>query len=299
MTNDILDIIIPVYNEEKFIKECLDSLIPQINNSINVYIINDGSTDNTLNIATQYLSKNIHVISIENQGLASARNCGICSSRGEYIMFVDGDDWIDENALYDILNLITIKNPDILVGLIEGFDTENSGRTYKDPMVKNLSNYMVDTRFLIDNNYKIAPATKYIVKREFINKIKIKFVNILHEDQLWSPIILTSTENIFLYNKYFYKYRLQKSSLSTNISMDLFIDYLFIIDKLYSRSKKTDNNNAFFLMRRCAYLVDKIIFNLDYLNIEAQSKFKIILKNRLKMKEEIFQYCLAPISKII
>ncbi|MBQ3035419.1 MAG: glycosyltransferase, partial [Lachnospiraceae bacterium] len=95
--SDLITIIVPVYNGEKYIQKCLDSILQQTYDNYEILIVNDGSTDETLKIATQYEQKyeNIRIVTKENQGLPQARKTGVENANGSYIGFVDVDDWID------------------------------------------------------------------------------------------------------------------------------------------------------------------------------------------------------------
>ena len=97
----LISIIVPVYNAEKTIKKCIDSILAQTYRNFELILINDGSRDSSLNILKEYenTDERIVVISQENSGVSVARNKGIDSARGDYIIFVDSDDYISENAL--------------------------------------------------------------------------------------------------------------------------------------------------------------------------------------------------------
>lgn len=108
MNNPRVSIIVPIYNVEKYLARCLDSLVNQTFNDIEIIAINDGSTDNSLNILNDYAKrdKRIKVINKKNEGLSNARNTGILQCNGEYVMFVDSDDWIDKNMVAEMYNQI-------------------------------------------------------------------------------------------------------------------------------------------------------------------------------------------------
>lgn len=99
MVNPEISIIIPVYNPGKFINKCLNSIIHQTFKNIEILCIDDGSTDNSLNILKEFQKndKRIRIFSQENLGAAASRNLGIENSKGNYILFVDADDWIEED----------------------------------------------------------------------------------------------------------------------------------------------------------------------------------------------------------
>lgn len=101
MQNKFVDVIIPVYNQEKYLNRCLDSILPQVDDSITVVLVNDGSTDGSLEICLEYEKKheNVKVVDKTNGGLASARNAGIDASCSEFIVFIDSDDYVADDYI--------------------------------------------------------------------------------------------------------------------------------------------------------------------------------------------------------
>ena len=111
-------IIVPVYNVEKYLGKCLNSLVNQKNDNYEIIIVNDGSTDNSQKIIDVYEKKYPKLIKSfekENGGLSSARNYGIDNSNGKYLLFVDSDDYVSDNYLEVLDDSVNINNPDILV----------------------------------------------------------------------------------------------------------------------------------------------------------------------------------------
>ena len=113
-----LSIIVPVYNVADYLAKCLDSLLAQDlpQNEYEIIVVNDGSTDNSGEIAQQYADKyaNITLINQGNQGLSGARNTGIKCAKGDYIQFVDSDDYLEENVLGGLLKQVEKDNLDVL-----------------------------------------------------------------------------------------------------------------------------------------------------------------------------------------
>lgn len=111
-----LSVIVPVFNAEKYLERCLDSIMNQSGN-FEVIAINDGSTDKSLEILQQYAKKysNMHIINQNNQGVSASRNKGLELAKGKYIIFVDSDDWLEENAFKVILEQLKQDSPDILL----------------------------------------------------------------------------------------------------------------------------------------------------------------------------------------
>lgn len=109
-----ISVIVPVYNVEKYLKQCLDSIVNQTYKNLEIIIVNDGTKDNSMKIVENYLQDNrIKVINKENGGLASARNSGLEKVTGKYISFIDSDDWIELNMYEELVS--QINDEDILI----------------------------------------------------------------------------------------------------------------------------------------------------------------------------------------
>lgn len=117
MDNNLVSIIIPVYNLEDYIKKCMDSIISQTINNIEILIIDDGSTDSTLEIIEEYCQKDVRfkLLKSDHQGTASARKLGIEFAHGDFLTFVDGDDWLEYDAIENMLNSFQNSCCDIVV----------------------------------------------------------------------------------------------------------------------------------------------------------------------------------------
>ena len=105
---ELISVIVPIYNVEKYLRTCLNSLLEQTYENFEVLMINDGSTDSSATICQEYAERDSRFVYFEkeNGGLASARNFGIDHSKGMYISFIDSDDWVVETYLLDLYNAI-------------------------------------------------------------------------------------------------------------------------------------------------------------------------------------------------
>ena len=126
----LISVIIPVYNVEIYIKKCIDSVLNQTFQNFEIILIDDGSTDNSGRICNEYVLKDnrIKVIHQNNAGLSAARNKGIDVSSGNYICFLDSDDWYSNNALEEFINLVINYNADI--SIIDIFNTIDDNAIY-------------------------------------------------------------------------------------------------------------------------------------------------------------------------
>lgn len=112
MNTGLVSIVVPCYNIEKYIERCINSIINQTYKNLEIIAVNDGSKDNTLNILDRLKVKEprLNVLNYENHGPSFARNRGIEQAHGQYIMFVDGDDFLNENIVNELLNTLEEKN---------------------------------------------------------------------------------------------------------------------------------------------------------------------------------------------
>ncbi len=218
-----LSIIIPVYNTEEYLPRCLNSCLEQDlpANEYEIIAIN-GSSDNSLQILNAYALKypNIRVINQENRGLGATRNRGLNLAIGEYIWFVDSDDWVLENCLLDIYE--NCKDVDIL-------ETDRA-YLYKDHVV-----YI--------NIAKWTGVPGYIFNREFLIKNKLIFrENIYFEDSEFTPRVLYLSNKTVLYKKAIYYYYQRTGSIVHSESKKHCTDLILIIKSLYTFIiKHTDN----------------------------------------------------------
>ena len=141
-----ISIIIPIYNSEKYLTHCLDSILKQTYQDFEVILVNDGSTDNSAKICDNYTitDARFKVIHKQNQGVSIARNTGISYAKGEYISFIDSDDWIENDYLKNMINVADSSSDIIISGAI---------CDYTDKQSKKLS--------VKDNNFNISDSNKF------------------------------------------------------------------------------------------------------------------------------------------
>jgi glycosyltransferase involved in cell wall biosynthesis len=174
-----LSIIIPLYNSGKFLSKCLDSLIHQdiATKDYEILIINDGSTDNSLNISSEYAEKhtNIFIHSKVNGGVGSARNKGLSLAKGEYIYFIDPDDYLSSNVLKTLLETAKSNTLDILT--FESEPTTETSLLYASTETDNLKLSPITNGidYIAKNRYQ-NEVWWYFIKKTFIEETKIRFI---------------------------------------------------------------------------------------------------------------------------
>lgn len=220
-----VSVIIPIYNVEKWIEQCIDSIAAQTYRNIEVILIDDGSTDNCGKICDDYAKKDnrIKVIHNKNLGVSCSRNNGIRVATGEYIMFIDSDDFIcDNHAIEKFLKVFKENKCDFIYTSYCRFNDDNS-KSIVEVLPLNINSCDLDKlkgketlEVLIKNNsFHHAPYLK-ICKREYILKNNLYFKEgFYHEDVEWSEKLFYYADKISIYYEPWYMRRMRENSIIT------------------------------------------------------------------------------------
>lgn len=239
-------IIVPVYNTEKYLKRCLDSIKSQTFKDYEVIIVNDGSTDNSSDIISKYSYK---VINQENQGLSMARNNGVKTSIGDYLIFLDSDDYIEKDLLEEINNSLS-NNPDLVRYQIKEVFDNKSDINYEEISFDNKNG--VEAFKLITNYHFVENAWAYAIKREFYLKEKFSFKKgTYHEDFGLMPLVIIKSKIVNSINYVGYCYYQRDGSImnSSDYSktkkkvMDFFDHYIYLTKEI----NKTKLDKTYFM----------------------------------------------------
>lgn len=257
----LLSIVLPLYNGEDFIKRCLDSVFHSSNlgGSFEVIVIDDGSPDKSLEVIAPYriIYDNLFVYSQENRGLGEARNVGVNLAKGEYIWFIDQDDWITEGSLGRIFDQIVQERPDILF-----FEyTYPSGMKSKI-FNKKISSKIYNGKDFLNQRFVESPVWQYVIRKEHLRLNNITFYQGFHEDALFTPIVLFLATKVVYVNSVNYIYNLREGSITTSINLYKHcLDSLIVVDNLKN-----------FKSSRCKGIYEKRVFS-KYISIPFFSIF--------------------------
>lgn len=287
-----ISIIVPVYNVEKYLKQCLESIKNQSYINFEVIMINDGSTDNSRKICEEYTKDSRFIlINQKNQGLSEARNTGLKNISGEYILFVDSDDWIESNCLAECISEIQRNNSDViffpyikekelsqekvkLFNKEQVFDKEN----IKKIILRRLFGLLnEELRFPLKlENLNTAWGKFYkkeIIKEEFIDT---KLIGT--EDCIFNIYNLINIDKISYIEKTFYHYRKTNiNSLTRNYKKNLFNQWIYLYELMEN----------FILKNKLEIIYKKALNNRIILNI-----FTLvlnILQSNLPLKNQILE----------
>lgn len=289
-------VIIPVYNVEKTLNRCLKSVVGQSYQNIEIIVINDGSTDNSESIIKKYDKKysNIKAFHVKNGGLSKARNLGIQQSSGEYIMFLDSDDYITQTACEKFYEIITAKStmPDVIAGgTIKhiGEKKVNIKRVQSDLKVISGSDFLIN-EMSPEPFYTAACGSIY--KRDFLLENNLFFPKgLLHEDEYFTPLVYLKADNVISYNLMFYHYVIREDSITT--SKDKTKNALSIFEIARQLKPVYDKVNNQKLKRLLKSHLAKICFNvIDDAELYKQElrhiiDLKVLEDNSIFLKEKI------------
>jgi len=222
-----ISIIVPIYNAEKYLNKCLDSLMAQTKEELEFILVNDGSTDNTEQIIKEYQDKRIKYFKNKNQGIGKTRNFGIEKAKGKYIMFLDSDDYLEKNACEVLFNKAEKDNLDIVICDFYKIYDNGSKEEVKQPSFKNSS--LKDNPKILNEN--LSPWAK-LYRRDLISKNSIKFVeNLKYEDAPFVAEALDKAKRIGKVEECLNYYVIHGNSETTVRDKRVF-DILLVIDKI-------------------------------------------------------------------
>jgi glycosyltransferase involved in cell wall biosynthesis len=215
---DLISIIIPIYNVEKYLKQCLDSVINQTYSNLEIILVNDGSTDSSGEICEQYKKsdKRIRVIHKKNGGLSSARNEGIRQSSGEWIGFIDSDDYVDLR-MYEILWKLARKNEaDIAMSYIRSFNSYKIEPCMDTDEITTFNgNELIETYVLGNHSCNIAISVcDRLYKRDLVRDVCFLHGK-LHEDVLYTMEVFCKCKKAVYINHAYYFYRTEREGSIT------------------------------------------------------------------------------------
>lgn len=288
--NPIISVIIPVYKVEAYLHQCVDSVLNQNYQNLEIILVDDGSPDNCPAICDDYAAKDkrIKVIHKENGGLSDARNYGIKAAKGDYLLFLDSDDyWVGTDGLNDLVCIIGLyKNVDVIYfNRITYYENQNN-KTLRMPEIDiskvNGKSKTEVLRYFIGNGNFIVSAANKLVKRKLIIGENVFFEKgLLSEDVDWNFKLTLCAENFFAINNPFYGYRKRDGSITTTFGVKNAKDLFYITEKWEKclLSSNIDKKQKYLLLGYCAYLfgilmggVKSIKFKEDRIDLEKNMK---------------------------
>ena len=302
-----VSIIVPVYNAEDYIKKCISSICTQSVSELQIILVDDGSTDNSLEICRQ-LQKNdnrIEVFHQENQGASAARNKGMQLANAEWVMFVDSDDWLEENAVQTLCEEASHADSDIIMGMIVNnysFSDEDAAVMKKKVYRYDMAKYRVAfwggctiepqvfasvfPEKMKHLPFLGSPCAK-IYRRELLQKSNAAFLDNIHygEDTLFNMEVLSMARSVYYVSAPVYHYRMRAGSLSTGKIEDKYKQYIdYVKESENSIRRLRIPQSEEFLTYRSLDLVQMIwelaeIYGMAMKSLRELSAYKKLLKS--------------------
>ena len=274
-----ISVIVPFYNSSKYIRCCLDSLVNQTYKDLEIIFVNDGSMDDSEEIVKEYLTKynNIFLYTITNHGQSYARNYGLSKASGEYIAFVDSDDYVDVDLFSSLSKKLKKKRFDILLFGYYAVDNNKNILFSKKYNCLNENN-VSDVEYLMTDP---CPWNK-IYKKSFLDKVKFKLpVGIIYEDYAYIPTLIKHNPSIGYLDMELYYYVQSDSSTTRNDCYKEKYENLFEATELLYNSFVSESYKE-----EIEYLIYYHFLYLGSLNFYKYNKYELIDRISLFMNEK-------------
>lgn len=287
-------IVIPVYNVEKYIGKCLESVKSQTFKDYEVIIVNDGTQDDSMKIAVKYP---FTIINQENQGLSVARNRGVKEASGDYLIFLDSDDYWEKDLLKELTK--SIKNdPDLVRFQIKQIDENNNSVDYKEKGFRGLSGEAAFNKIV--KFHFVENAWAYCIKRKYWLKNKFQFAEgKFHEDFGIIPLVIIKAENVNSIEYVGYNYFQRANSIMNNNNYektkrkveDFYQHYLFLKKQI----NKTSFNKKVFM----SFISNSLIIKIAELNNPLYKKYKTILKKERVYNDVLDDTVVRKLKRVV
>lgn len=291
----LVSIIIPVYNVEKYLNRCVDSVINQTYKNIEVLLIDDGSSDSCGKMCDDYAKENKNIKSFhkKNGGLSDARNYGLKKAQGQYIYFLDSDDWIEPKTIEILVKKIESDKADIAVGGIKtvGDFSSYENLWYNQDLVLSKDEALND---LLENKYMASHACNKLFTKELISKHPFPKGKIYEDIRIMHNIFL-DCEKITITKEYLYNYYQREESISNNHNLKKDFEYIEAFSERYNDIKKIANNYADLCYYQIGYAIANVFLHNSFEKEDKEnykeeiSKCLIFLKSK-KIKQLMKKY---------
>lgn len=274
-----LSVIITVYNGEKYLRRCLDSAISQKLEEYEIVVVNDGSTDASESIIEEYYHQYphlIHYIKQKNRGVSSARNTGIKESKGEYVTYIDCDDYIQEDIYGSLLKIAKQGNYDIVVFdlLIE----EGQKKKYCQASQKKESGEMTRQEYVLSVP---SPCNK-LMKRKLFTNSQITFPEgMLYEDFATIPTLANEAQRIYYEKKpYYYYFQSEGSIMRNGTYKESYVDIFKAVTILHNNLKKQDFQKEIEFLYYLYILVEASLYFYQF----GKEEYLVLTANKIKQE---------------
>lgn len=287
----MISVIVPIYNVEKYLVRCIESLLSQTYKDLELILVDDASPDQCGKICEEYAKKDprIRVIHKKNGGLSDARNAGLDCATGDYIAFVDGDDYVYPNYLEELYNTIQKDNSDLVIG---GFDVVDEAENILNTKVPDKNGKQVWTQddFWniyyedIQNSCTMVAWNKLYTKKIF--EKERYFVGALHEDEYICHKIISQCNKISIVNKPLYYYVQRGDSITSKLTIK---NHVHLLKAYYSRMSYFKHTKQYQFLEKTLYSASlELVYMKEFKGAECEYGMK--LHDEYKRVRKIYKY---------
>lgn len=285
-----VSVVIPVYNVEQYLEECIDSVLNQTYTNYEIILVDDGATDRSGSICDKYAEKwaCVKVIHQKNGGLSVARNTGLNEAIGKYVYFLDSDDYIEDMSLEQLVGIAENENADVV--FFDGYvfftncEADPNVWTYqrKEKYVSENGREIL-RKLLITDEYRTA-VPLMLLKTEYLRKHQLMFrEGILHEDELFTFLVYNANGKVCHCHEKLYARRVRPASIMTSSGMvrryESMLQIYIELSELYTDGKISDEAGKMYMIRTAKSVLDK------YNQLEIQDKAKLEYGHRQFKKD--------------
>jgi len=298
MKQPVISVIVPVYNVQDYLAQCLDSILSQTFSDFELICVNDGSTDNSRAVLEEYRKRDarIKIVDKENGGLSSARNAGMEAAQGEFYSFIDSDDWADKTMLEKLYNKIQDTGSDIAICAVHQFDETNQKIDDSNPYYtleffdntfdNRAFSYKETKPFLMD---VCVMAWNKLYRRSHIEKCRAVFPDgLIFEDGPFFFSIFFKTQRVCIVRDFLYYYRINRRNSIIQKAGKKFLNIIDVTELMFSKIKDLEDFDdiRYIFFRKKA---EDLIFRFEHLNPKYKKAFADKLKKESSLvNEEIF-----------
>lgn len=309
MKKSEVSIIVPIYNNEKYVEKCIYSILNQSYSDFELILVNDGSTDGTLDILKGFKDKRIKLINKNNEGVSKARNDGLNYATGEYIIFVDSDDYIDRSLLEKLILKIKLNKTDIVACNIDFHNT-----VYNDVDLARFSNEYKDYEYLYNHSFFNTPYAK-LYKRKLIKSYFDSKFN-LGEDLIFNVDYLLNCDSFSLVPEKLYYYNTDnEGSLTKKFYPNIISIQIHLYNKMKKLLREKKIESDWYDKKFCQIIIGYILVycsNIEFMNSYYKNEyykvknliyefnwnvFKVILINKLAIKIMVEIYKIKKLTE--
>lgn len=281
MENPKISIIIPVYNTEKYVKDAILSIMNQSIKDIEILVINDGSTDNSLQIIRELakLDSRIRIFSQENKGSSIARNVGINKARGRYIYFMDSDDLLCKDALIKCYEKCVKNNLDFVffdANILNEMESFSLSYNYiRSDMIEDKIYSGIDILIhLLETESYRAAVWLHFININFLKRINLIFYpGIIHEDELFSALLYIQAQKVGYIPIAFFSRRLREGSIMVQkYSYKNIEGYFTVLSHLCQYSHSQNKKIQTLIDKTIRYIINPVIYNARVLSLKERTR---------------------------